>query len=257
VVFWADGANPNPVNSNTTITDTIWHHVAVTRSGVDYTFYIDGIERGTGTMTGSFNNNLDPVVIGDDGEPGSAIGGNLDELRLSSASRSAEWIQAEVCTAGGVVGGTGSPQYPAVTSAVAEITPNAVAASSTGNAFTYDILPFVGASDTGVNQVVITAPAGYANMNVTAVSLGGAGKSANCPNPAGGQYCASIAGQAITVTLGDQAGDGQVIQVVFDADAPGTPGSADFSATVDDAATPVAAQAATAGNADGDGPPLF
>jgi hypothetical protein len=183
------------------------------------------------------------------------MNGIIDEVRVSTVARSTEWIQAEFCTAGGVVSGTGPAQYPAVTSAVAEIAPNAVAAGSTGNAFTYDILPAVGASDTGVNQVVITAPAGYANFNVTAVSLDGTGKSASgtCPNPAAGEYCASIAGQDITVTLGDQGGNGQVIQVVFEADAPGTAGSADFSATVDDTATAVAAQATNTGNADGDG----
>ena len=56
-------------------------------------------------------------------------------------------------------------QGNAVTSAVAEIAPNAVGVSSTGNSFTYDIRPTVNAGDTGINQVVITAPTGYNNFN--------------------------------------------------------------------------------------------
>ncbi|MHC4508366.1 MAG: hypothetical protein ACYTAO_05320 [Planctomycetota bacterium] len=85
-------------------------------------------------------------------------------------------------------------QGNAVTSAVAEIAPNVVAVGSTGNSFTYDIRPTVNAGDTGVNQVVIIAPAGYTNFNVTAVSLAGVAKSASatCPNPLAGEYCVTI-----------------------------------------------------------------
>jgi uncharacterized repeat protein (TIGR01451 family) len=143
----------------------------------------------------------------------------------------------------------------AVTSAVAEIAPNAVLISSAGNAFTYDLLPTINAGDTGINRLAITAPAGYANLAVTAVSVGGAGQGVNCPTPGAGQYCASIAGQTITVTLGTKVTVSLTnIRVNFTADAPGAPGSANFTSTVDDTATgAVAAQAASAGNADGDG----
>ena len=45
-------------------------------------------------MTGTFNNNADPVRIGDDEESNSAIGGSLDEVRLSNKGRSADWVKA-------------------------------------------------------------------------------------------------------------------------------------------------------------------
>jgi uncharacterized repeat protein (TIGR01451 family) len=143
----------------------------------------------------------------------------------------------------------------AVTSALAEIVPNAVLISSVGNAFTYDLLPTINGGDTGVDRVVITAPAGYTNLTVTALSVGGVGQALNCPTPGAGQYCASIAGQAITLTLGTKVIVSLTnIRVNFTADAPGAPGSANFTSTVDDTATgAVAAQATAAGNADGDG----
>jgi|GEM_PF-2445010 len=259
-----DDSNRDTIGQETVATVSgSWQHVMATYDGsntsVGINLYIDGVAQALildndGVYDG-MSNTTAPVTIGtfDGGGTSYDVDGQIDEVRISNIVRSPAWIQAEVCTAGGVVGGTGPPDYPAVTSAVAEIAPNTVGAGSTGNTFTYDILPTVGVNDTGVNQVVITAPAGYANLNVTAVSLGGTSKSLNCLSPVAGQYCASIAGQDITVTLGDQGGNGQVIQVVFDADAPGAPGSASFTSTVDDTATPVPAQAATAGNADGDG----
>ncbi len=139
----------------------------------------------------------------------------------------------------------------AVTSAVAEISPNGVSVGAVGNVFTYDILPVVNAGDTGVNEVVITSPAGYANLTVTNVSVGGLPYAQNCAVPVGNQYCATIAGQVIIVELGNNAATN--IQTIFTADAPGVAGSADFTSTVDDNATPsFVPQNTVAGNADGD-----
>ncbi len=149
----------------------------------------------------------------------------------------------------------------AVSSAVAEIDPTTMQISSTGNGLTYDILPTINAGDTGVDEVTITAPAGYTLNSISAVSYdAGAGygvRAANCPTPGAAEYCASIAGQTITVELGTKVtnatGD-KHIQVVFDTDAPGSTGSANFSSTVDDTSTgSMAAQATSAGNADSDG----
>ncbi len=142
---------------------------------------------------------------------------------------------------------------PAVTSAVAEIDPNAVIALSTGNAFTYDILPTMQPWDTGVDQIVITAPAGYSNLNVTGVSVGGANPTANCPVPGVNEYCATVTGQAMTVLLGSTVTTSLTnIQISFDADAPAAVGADDFTSTVDDTSTSTPPQATTPGNADGD-----
>lgn len=145
------------------------------------------------------------------------------------------------------------PPGNAVTSAVAEISPTGVSAGSGGNLFTYDILATINPGNTGVNRIAITAPAGYAGFSVTAVSVGVASlaPSAACPAPAAGEYCVSISGQVITVSLGANAGSA-LIRIAFLANAPFAAGSGDFTSTVDDSATPALPQAATPGNADGD-----
>jgi len=141
----------------------------------------------------------------------------------------------------------------AVTSAVAEINPHTILAGSTGNLFTYDVLPTINPGDTGVDRVAITAPAGYGALSVTTVSAGAVSQTLNCPAPGAGQYCASIAGQVMTVTLGTRVTASLTnIKITFSVSAPGSSGSAAFSSTVDDSAVAVTPQAASAGNANGD-----
>ncbi|NTW59873.1 MAG: hypothetical protein HGA43_11990, partial [Nitrospirae bacterium] len=141
----------------------------------------------------------------------------------------------------------------AVASAVSEINPHAVTAGSAGNIFTYDVLPTINVGDTGVDRVAVTAPAGYSALGVTALSVGGFAQALNCPVPGAGQYCAVVAGQVMTLTLGTKvAVTGTNIRITFSAAAPGATGSASFSSTIDDSSTAtVPAQAAIAGNANG------
>mgnify|MGYP003424073181 FL=1 len=126
----------------------------------------------------------------------------------------------------------------AVASAVSEINPHAVTAGSVGNIFTYDVLPTINVGDTGVDRVAIPAPAGYSALGVSAVSVGGFAQTLNCPVPGAGQYCAVVAGQVMTVTLGTTvAVTGTNIHITFSATAPGATGSAAFSSTIDDSST--------------------
>jgi uncharacterized repeat protein (TIGR01451 family) len=141
----------------------------------------------------------------------------------------------------------------AVTSVVSEISPNIVTANTTGNTCTYDILPTINGGDTGVDQVIITAPAGFSNHIINSVSVGGAAQTANCPSPAAGEYCESVAGQVMTINLGDKiVVSGTNIRVTFTEDAPTTANNSDFTATVDDASSPDVPQSSIAGDADGD-----
>jgi hypothetical protein len=94
LVLYSDSPTPKYASSTGTITDTLWHHVAATRSGTTVTFYIDGASSGSPTMTGAFANNADPVYIGNYGNL-DPFGGYLDEVRLSNAARSADWIKTE------------------------------------------------------------------------------------------------------------------------------------------------------------------
>src|SRR5439155_22268101 len=121
------------------------------------------------------------------------------------------------------------------------------------NVLIYDVLPTIGGSDAGVDRVAITAPAGYASLAVTSVSVGGAPAVANCPVPASGEYCATASGQMMAITLGTKVTVTLTnIRVTFTAGAPGAPGDAAFGSTVDDSARPAGAHAAGAGKGDGD-----
>jgi uncharacterized repeat protein (TIGR01451 family) len=142
----------------------------------------------------------------------------------------------------------------AVTSAVAEIVPDALAMGSSTNAISYYVLPTVnsGNGDSGVNHVALTPPVEITSINVNAVSIAGVGSlTANCP-ASGNQYCVSVVAGAINVELGLNAGNSETIRIDMTADAPATAGSYSFSAMVDDTATAsFGAQAVASGNADG------
>jgi hypothetical protein len=90
-----DSRSPNSV-----ITDTDWHHVAVTGNGANVVFYVDGIAYpGTGTMgTKGFGDSTNLLSIGDDtaGSPDvmEAFGGLIDEVEIFNRALSALEIQA-------------------------------------------------------------------------------------------------------------------------------------------------------------------
>ena len=128
---------------------------------------------------------------------------------------------------------------------MAEISPNDVTTSSTGNAFSYDIQATISGSDTGVNRVAITAPGSFGAPTVTGVQVNGSGVA----------YTDNTAGNAISGDLTTKATASSKITVLFSANAPTTQDltGVNFTSTVDDSGTAgVAAQATTQGNGDGD-----
>ncbi|MEO1981222.1 MAG: DUF2341 domain-containing protein, partial [Fuerstiella sp.] len=95
LTFFVGDTSPQVLASTAEIADTSWHFVSVVRSGTDVTFYIDGADAGGGgTMTGALGNDPDHVRLGFSEEADSAFGGTMDEVRLSSVGRSADWIAA-------------------------------------------------------------------------------------------------------------------------------------------------------------------
>ena len=132
----------------------------------------------------------------------------------------------------------------AVASAVAEISPNDVTTSATGNAFSYDIQATIGGGDTGVNTVAITVPGSFGVPTVTDVLV----DSLSVP------YTDNTSGNAISVVLTTKITTSSRITVLFSADAPTTQDltGVDFVSTVDDNGTGDAAQATTEGNGDAD-----
>jgi uncharacterized repeat protein (TIGR01451 family) len=231
---------PDYYSTPTTISTDVWHtlemQAVIAGAGAsEARLWLDGnlvIEQ-TGIDLG-----INPID--------SALIGHVWTEPAGAEANTLYFDDASLCT---------SNPIPAVTSVLAELAPNDVITGSTGNTFIYDILATIGGSNTGVDQVVITAPAGYTNLAVTGVSVAGTAQTAggSCPTVGAGEYCVTVVGQVITVTLGTKVTvDATNIQVQFTADAPGSAGSADFTATVDDSGTGYAPQATTLGNADGD-----
>ncbi|HED40314.1 MAG TPA: DUF11 domain-containing protein, partial [Chromatiales bacterium] len=142
----------------------------------------------------------------------------------------------------------------AVTSVIAEISPNSAITGSASNPFSFYILPTIGGTDTGINQTVITAPTGYSNIVITDVMVNSALLTAGtgCPTVGGGEYCAVISGQDMTINFGTAITTTLTpIQVDFTTDVPATIGTTTFDFTVDDTTTFTAGQTGTAGDADG------
>ena len=81
------------VSSTTTVTDTNWHHVAVTKSGSSVHLYIDGVDR-TGAVTNrTMQINTLPLSIGQSSGT-SFWNGTLDEVALYDQALTASTIQA-------------------------------------------------------------------------------------------------------------------------------------------------------------------
>jgi acid phosphatase type 7 len=81
------------VSSTKTVTDTGWHHVAVTKSGATVRLYIDGADV-TGSVTNrTMANNTLPLSIGQSSGT-SYWNGTLDEVALYNAALSASTIAA-------------------------------------------------------------------------------------------------------------------------------------------------------------------
>ncbi len=88
--FQFNFASVKAVNNN------IWHHVTVVRRGQDGIIYIDGVQD---AIASGVSKDLDPalsVYFGADGrEHDDFFIGTMDEARIATTARSAEWIKLE------------------------------------------------------------------------------------------------------------------------------------------------------------------
>jgi hypothetical protein len=80
--------------------DGLWHHCAAVHEGSVARLYVDGIQAGTDTSPGSGSVQSAPVLIGEEWGAGAGrrFAGHLDELRLSNARRSSNWVWASYLT---------------------------------------------------------------------------------------------------------------------------------------------------------------
>jgi RHS repeat-associated protein len=84
-------------NANFQFLTNSWHHFAHTLTANAYKIYADGRQIGSGAFSGTpflFDPNH-YLLIGKTGYPGEGFSGSIDEARVSTVVRSADWIAAE------------------------------------------------------------------------------------------------------------------------------------------------------------------
>jgi hypothetical protein len=81
--FLKNGAGSYIANSSTTVTDTAWHHLVVTKSGAATTLYIDGTDRTVLFTSQVLANNATALIVGAV-NPGTAgrLRGTIDEFAV-------------------------------------------------------------------------------------------------------------------------------------------------------------------------------
>ena len=85
----ADGKTVYGIINNTNVTtstDTNWHYVVLTYDGTTIKLYEDGKLKNSTTLIGNIPTNNNDLMLGD------RLTGTLDELRISSITRSPTWI---------------------------------------------------------------------------------------------------------------------------------------------------------------------
>jgi hypothetical protein len=87
------------INGNTgayyLVEKSTWVHIVVTYNGSKKNFYINGTLFDSEDQTGALWGSSTDTTIGDRADQAQNFGGILDEVRFSSVTRSAEWVETE------------------------------------------------------------------------------------------------------------------------------------------------------------------
>jgi RHS repeat-associated protein len=86
-----------PVSASFPFSANAWHYFAHTVTTNAYHTYADGTQIGSGTFTGTplLLNSTHKLLIGETGFSGEGFSGSIDEARVSTVVRSADWIATE------------------------------------------------------------------------------------------------------------------------------------------------------------------
>jgi hypothetical protein len=87
---WRSAQYATPINDTTT-----WHLVHGTFDGSNVKIYTEGVLRTTTAFSGSINNDDQTLKIGELGNGTADFQGSMDEVRVASVARSADWIATE------------------------------------------------------------------------------------------------------------------------------------------------------------------
>ncbi|WP_414617434.1 LamG-like jellyroll fold domain-containing protein [Dyadobacter sp. 32] len=94
IAFFDGGANANTYGT-TTVTDGIWHHIAVVhRGGVSTKVYLDGIEDGTGVASNVPLTDNPVISLGGNSANRLYFNGSMDEVRIWKTARAQTEIKA-------------------------------------------------------------------------------------------------------------------------------------------------------------------
>jgi len=100
--------NTSRLTTATALAAGVTNHLAVTRSGSTITAYINGVaDANTGTDGGALNFSTCALLLGVDmdstclGSLGNYADGRIDEMRVSNAARSPDWLKASASSATG------------------------------------------------------------------------------------------------------------------------------------------------------------
>jgi hypothetical protein len=100
------------VSVGTTVTNTSWHHVAVTKNGGTVVFYVDGVAYPASGYNPTFVFNSAVALGANGGSQGNSFYGSIDELSVYSGALSANEIQSIYLAGGG--GKCFTPTQPSI-----------------------------------------------------------------------------------------------------------------------------------------------
>ena len=96
VSVWGANTSTAAVNTDTTITDGLWHHLAFTYESAKLNLYLDGVSDVTEATacTGNLVSNTEPLEFGRRGDGASFITGHIAQVVMYDATLSAGQIKA-------------------------------------------------------------------------------------------------------------------------------------------------------------------
>jgi hypothetical protein len=75
--------------------DDAWHYVVATYDGTNQRIYYDGVLRDTDAHTGTIESSSTDIILARFGTYGVYYTGSLDEARVSTIARPADWVTAD------------------------------------------------------------------------------------------------------------------------------------------------------------------
>lgn len=93
-IFWSDG-NSNLLQGSTTLNNSSYYYGTVTYNGTTLYVYLNGNQEATASEGSMTAGSADTIMIGAQSPGNREFNGMVDEVRISAAARSANWVKTE------------------------------------------------------------------------------------------------------------------------------------------------------------------